>query len=58
VLCAADDPKIAIAVVVERGVWGSNVAPVARDIIDEYFGLKAADARSSELKPEKPVLNP
>jgi penicillin-binding protein 2 len=54
----ADDPKIAIAVVVERGVWGSNVAPVARDIIDEYFGLKAADARSSELKPEKPVLNP
>ncbi len=54
----ADDPKIAIAVVVERGVWGSNVAPVARDIIDEYFGLKAADSRSSELKPEKPLLNP
>ncbi len=54
----ADDPKIAIAIVVERGVWGSNVAPIARDIIDEYFGLKAADSRSSELKPEKPLLNP
>ncbi len=54
----ADNPKIAIAVVVERGVWGSNVAPVARDIIDEYFGLKAADSRSSELLPEKPLLNP
>jgi penicillin-binding protein 2 len=54
----ADDPKIAIAVIVERGVWGSNVAPVARDIIDEYFGLKAADSRSSELKPETALLNP
>ncbi len=53
----ADDPKIAIAVVVERGVWGSNTAPVARDIIDEYFGLKAADSRSSEMKPETPLLN-
>ncbi len=54
----AYDPKIAIAVVVERGVWGSNTAPIARDIIDEYFGLKAADAGSSELKPEKPLFNP
>ena len=54
----ADDPKIAIAVVVERGVWGSNVAPVARDIIDEYFGLKGADYGSSELKPEKAVFTP
>jgi penicillin-binding protein 2 len=54
----ADDPKIAIAVVVERGVWGSNVAPIARDIIDEYFGLKAADAGSTELQPEKPLFTP
>jgi penicillin-binding protein 2 len=54
----ADDPQIAIAVIVERGVWGSNVAPVARDIIDEYFGLKAADSRNTELKPEKPLFNP
>lgn len=54
----ADDPQIAIAVIVERGVWGSNVAPVARDIIDEYFGLKAADSRNAELKPEKPLFNP
>ena len=54
----ADDPEIAIAVIVERGVWGSNVAPVARDIIDEYFGLKAADSRNTGLKPEKPLFNP
>jgi penicillin-binding protein 2 len=53
----ADDPQIAIAVVVEKGAWGSNVAPIARDIIDEYFGLNKANTDNSELKPELPVLN-
>jgi penicillin-binding protein 2 len=53
----ADNPEIAIAVVVERGAWGSNVAPIARDIIDEYFRLKKADSGSSELKPEWPLFN-
>lgn len=54
----ADDPQIAIAVVIERGVWGSNAAPVARDIIDEYFGLKSANYGSSDLKPEQAVFTP
>lgn len=53
----ADDPEIAIAVVVEKGAWGSNVAPIARDIIDEYFGLKKADSGSSVLKPEGALFN-
>ena len=53
----ADDPQIAIAVVVEKGAWGSNVAPIARDIIDEYFGLKKANTGSSTLEPESPVFN-
>jgi len=53
----ADDPQIAIAVVVERGAWGSNVAPIARDIIDEYFGLKSADSDKIVLKPEEPLFN-
>jgi len=35
----ADDPQIAVAVVIEKGVWGSYTAPVARDILIEYFGL-------------------
>lgn len=53
----ADKPQIAIAVVVERGVWGSYTAPVARDIIDEYFGLKKANSGSDDsLKPEEPVF--
>lgn len=53
----ADDPQIAIAVVVEKGAWGSNVAPIARDIIDEYFGLKKANSGSNELRPEAPLFN-
>lgn len=35
----ADNPKIAIAVVLEHGVWGANAAPIARDILVEYLGL-------------------
>lgn len=32
-----DDPQIAVAVVLEHGVAGSNAAYVARDIFDKYF---------------------
>ncbi len=35
-----DEPEIAIAVVIEHGYRGANAAYVARDIYDEYFGLK------------------
>ena len=34
-----DDPKIAVAVIVENGGSGSRVAaPIARAIIDQYLG--------------------
>jgi len=36
----ADDPQIAVVVVIEKGVWGSYAAPVARDILEEYFGMR------------------
>lgn len=52
----ADNPKIAIAVVVERGAWGSNTAPIARDVLDAYFGLKKANTGDVSLKPEEPVF--
>jgi penicillin-binding protein 2 len=39
----ADDPEIAVAVVIEKGVWGSYTAPVARDILAAYFNLDADD---------------
>lgn len=35
-----DQPEIAVAVVIEHGFRGANAAYVARDIYDEYFGLK------------------
>ncbi len=33
----ADNPRIAIAVVIERGVFGYFAAPIAKDIMTEYF---------------------
>jgi penicillin-binding protein 2 len=33
-----DDPKIALAVIVEHGGGGSSVAaPIARELLDEYL---------------------
>ncbi len=35
-----DDPRIAVAVIVENGSSGSRIAaPIAREIMDEYLGL-------------------
>ncbi len=33
----AENPEIAVAVIIERGVWGSNAARVAKDILAAYF---------------------
>ncbi len=35
----ADDPEIAIAVVIENGSSGQKAAPVALSILNEYFGI-------------------
>lgn len=35
----ADNPEIAIAQVVEKGVWGSNTLSIAYDLMNEYFGI-------------------
>ena len=39
-----DDPQIAVSVVLEHGVRGTNAAQVAKDIFDKYFNLDSADA--------------
>lgn len=36
----ADDPQIAVAVVIEQAGHGSSVSPVARSIFGEYFGVQ------------------
>ncbi|HEY9060320.1 MAG TPA: penicillin-binding protein 2 [Pseudobacteroides sp.] len=46
----ADKPQIAIAVVVEHGAWGANTAPIAIDIMKEYFNLSGASRSDDKLK--------
>lgn len=38
-MAPADNPKIAVAVMIIDGGYSSNAAPVARDIIEAYLGL-------------------
>lgn len=50
----ADDPEIAIAIVVENGGQGSRIASVAKDVFDVYFSndfdLDARQAENALLK--------
>ena len=50
-----DNPQIAVAVVVEHGSHGSDIAIIARDIFDEYFLKEQTDQQpvtpSGELLP-------
>lgn len=52
----AEKPQIAIAVVIEHGAWGANTAPIARDILMEYFGLNGSSGTGSVLKPDEVEL--
>lgn len=35
----ADNPQVAIAQIIEKGVWGSNTMGIAKDLLTAYFGL-------------------
>ncbi len=55
----ADDPEIAVAVVIEHGVWGAYTAPVARDVLMSYFRLNesgTAETGSGERMSERTVV--
>lgn len=45
-----DDPQIAVAVVVERGVLGAYTAPIARDILEQYFDTNGPNTQNSTSK--------
>jgi penicillin-binding protein 2 len=45
-----DNPKIAISVVVEHGAHGNTIAPVAKEIIDEYFNSKNTTMTDDYMK--------
>ena len=45
-----DNPKVAVAVVVEHGSAGASIASIARDFLDAYFTVKTVNtAPESEL---------
>ncbi|CDG34774.1 peptidoglycan glycosyltransferase [Acetivibrio thermocellus BC1] len=50
----ADNPQVAVAVVIEHGVWGSEVAPVAKDILREYFGMNNDSLPKDQIVVDKP----
>ena len=52
----ADNPQIAVAVVIEHGVWGSYAAPVARDIFEEYFGMSSSNLPQDSIIPDQAQL--
>ncbi len=53
----AEDPEIAIAVVIENGSSGQKAAPVALSILNEYFGIDpSTTAVNSRPDPEEESL--
>ena len=49
-----DNPQIAVSVVVEHGLHGSSIAPVARAVFEEYF---LHDTVESELYSKNSLMN-
>ncbi|MBQ6877304.1 MAG: hypothetical protein IJO22_02760 [Oscillospiraceae bacterium] len=45
----ADDPQIAIAVIIEKGWQGYTAAPVAKEILQYYFGTETGDIPETEI---------
>jgi penicillin-binding protein 2 len=56
----ADDPQIAISVLVENGGFGAAAAaPIARKVLDAYMlGTKSAGPDPLGYHPKKPVVVP
>jgi penicillin-binding protein 2 len=53
----ADQPRIALAVIVENGGWGASAAaPIARKVLDSY--LLGEDGKLKSVEPANPALPP
>ena len=57
-IAPADKPEIAIAVVIQRGVWGAYCAPVAAAVIKEYVSRKVETAGSRPTVQDTSVFIP
>lgn len=51
-----DDPQIAIAIVVEHGNSGGDVAPVARSVFDYYFSVGEKTQNETDIKNQTMTL--
>jgi penicillin-binding protein 2 len=49
----ADDPRIAVALIVEHGRHGSDIAPIFRELVNRHFDLGKAPLRRGP-RPESP----
>lgn len=45
----ADDPQIAIAVIIEKGWQGYTSAPVAKEILQYYFGTESGNTTETDI---------
>ncbi len=55
----ADNPKVAIAQIVERGAWGSNTIGIAKDLLEAYFQTGNAQAAApTAAQPAGQVTDP
>ena len=45
----AEDPEIAIAVIIEKGWQGYTAAPVAKEILQYYFGTESGDTSETDI---------
>ncbi|MCP4545898.1 MAG: penicillin-binding protein 2 [bacterium] len=51
----AENPEIAIAIIVEHGQHGSDVAPIFRQLVNSYFNLGKRPIRRGPREPEAPT---
>ncbi|MBR3962226.1 MAG: hypothetical protein IKK14_01730 [Oscillospiraceae bacterium] len=45
----AENPEVAIAVIIEKGWQGYTAAPVAKDILQYYFGTESGDTPETDI---------
>ncbi|MGH9687522.1 MAG: penicillin-binding protein 2 [Candidatus Acidiferrales bacterium] len=47
-----ENPEIVVAALVQKGVWGSNVAPIVRDVVKAYYDEKNGQFQPPTNAPE------
>ena len=56
-MAPAEDPEIAIAVMLVEGGYSSNAAPVVKDMLNEYFGFEDGEDETKDNNVKKTDVN-